>query len=290
MALVLVAAALLASCSQAPSALQQIRARGELRVVTLNLPTCYYLGAQGPEGLEYELASRFAAQLGVRLKIYAVPSEAAIRAELGSGQADLAAAQLTAGPSWWKVGKAADPYAQIPQLVVYRRNETQPRDTLQLESARLAVRAGSPQEQLLARMKQILAPHLTWVETAPSSADPLEDVDSGQARYAIVDARTYSYAHHLYPDIRVGFTLPEKRPVQWIVNRHEDELVEAVNSFFRVEASSGELAHLMQKESGDASTFHYEELRLLQVSLTQRLPHYRAWFQQAAAQYGLDWR
>ena len=69
MALTVAAAALLASCSQAPSALQQIRARGELKVVTLNLPTCYYLGAQGPEGLEYELASRFAAQLGVRLKI-----------------------------------------------------------------------------------------------------------------------------------------------------------------------------------------------------------------------------
>lgn len=284
------AVALLAGCTQEPSALQQVRTRGELRVVTLNLPTCYYLGAQGPEGLEYALASRFAAQLGVRLKIYAVPNEAAIRSELASGHADIAAAQLTSTPAWWKVGKAAAPYAQVPQLVVYRRNESQPRETLQLETAKLAVRAGSPQEQLLARMKAILAPHLTWVETAPSAADPLEDVDSGQARYAIVDARAYSYAHHLYPDIRVGFTLPEKRPVQWIVSRDEDELVEAVNSFFRVEESSGELAHLMQKESGDASTFHYEELRLLQVSLTQRLPHYRAWFQQAAAQYGLDWR
>jgi len=88
---------LLGSCAQAPSALQQIRARGELRVVTLNLPTCYYLGAQGPEGLEYDLASRFAAQLGVRLQIYAVPNEAAIRSELASGHADIAAlrAKLT---------------------------------------------------------------------------------------------------------------------------------------------------------------------------------------------------
>jgi len=46
----------------------------------------------------------------------------------------------------------------------------------------------------------------------------------------------------------------------------------------------------MQKDSGDASSFQYEELRLFQVSLTQRLPHYRAWFEQSAAQYGLDWR
>jgi len=289
-AIAIAAAALLASCSNAPSGLQQIRARGELRVVTLNLPTCYYLGSQGPEGLEYDLASRFATQLGVRLRIYAVPNESALRSELASGHADLAAAQLTESPAWWRVGKPAAAYAQIPQLVVYRRNEAQPRDTLQLETAKLAVRAGSPQEQLLARMKEILAPHLTWVETAPSSADPLEDVDSGQARYAIVDARAYSYDHHLYPDIRVGFTLPQRRPVQWIVSRRESDLVAAVNSFFRVEETSGELGRLMQKDTGNASTFHYEELRLFQVSLTQRLPHYRDWFKQAAIQYGLDWR
>jgi membrane-bound lytic murein transglycosylase MltF len=289
-AIAIAATALLASCSPTPSALQQIRARGELRVVTLNLPTCYYLGAQGPEGLEYDLASRFAAQLGVRLKIYTVPNEAAIRTELASGGADIAAAQLTAGAAWWRVGKPAAPYAQIPQFVVYRRDEPQPRDTLQLETARLAVQAGSAQEQLLARMKQILAPHLTWVETAPSSADPLEDVDSGQARYAIVDARTYSYAHHLYPDIRVGFSLPESRPVQWLVRRGDDDLLQAVNRFFQVEATSGELTRLMQKDSGDTSSFQYEELRLFQASLTDRLPRYRAWFQQAAAQYDVDWR
>ena len=285
--------ALLAGCAQSkgPSALQQIRASGELRVVTLNLPTCYYLGAQGPEGLDYDLASRFAGELGVRLKIYAVPNEAAIRTELALGHADIAAAQLTATPDLTKVGEAAAPYADIPQLVVYRRDQPQPRDTLQLETAKLAVRAGSPQERLLARMKAILAPHLRWVETAPSSADPLEDVDSGQARYAIVDARTYSYAHHLYPDIKVGFTLPEKRPVQWIVRRGGgSDLVQAVNRFFQSMAASGELSRLMQKDSGDASSFQYEELRLFQVSLTQRLPLYRAWFQQAAAKYGLDWR
>ncbi|HEY6515507.1 MAG TPA: membrane-bound lytic murein transglycosylase MltF [Steroidobacteraceae bacterium] len=290
MAIAIAAAALLASCSPIPSALQQVRASGELRVVTLNLPTCYYLGAQGPEGLEYHLASRFAAQLGVRLKIYAVPSEAAIRSELASGHADIAAAQLTAGTGWWRVGKASAPYAEIPQLVVYHRDEPQPRDTLQLETARLAVQAGSAQEQLLARMKQILAPRLTWVETAPSAADPLEDVDSGQARYAIVDARTYSYAHHLYPDVRVGFSLPEKRPIQWVVRRGDNDLLQAVNRFFQVEATSGELTRLMQKDSGDTSSFQYEELRLFQVSLTQRLPHYRAWFQQAATENGLDWR
>ncbi len=60
----------LAGCghADAPRALDEIRARGELRVVTLNLPTCYYFGAQGAEGLEFELVRAYAARLRVKLK------------------------------------------------------------------------------------------------------------------------------------------------------------------------------------------------------------------------------
>ena len=71
------AATLLASCKPAPPYLEQIRTRHELRVVTLNLPTSYYLGSQGTEGLEFELARSFAAQLGVTLSMYPVANERA---------------------------------------------------------------------------------------------------------------------------------------------------------------------------------------------------------------------
>src|SRR5882757_11170240 len=121
------AVALLASCKpqqQQPPALEQIRARGELRVVTLNLPTCYYLGSQGTEGLEFELARSFAAQLGVTLSMYPVANEHAMQDALAAGRADIAAAQLTATPEWNHSGKAAAPYARIPQLVVYQRTGT----------------------------------------------------------------------------------------------------------------------------------------------------------------------
>ena len=64
----LIMAGLLASCTPEPSALDAIRARNEIRVVTLNIPTCFYFGAHGVEGLEYKLARRFAAELGVRFR------------------------------------------------------------------------------------------------------------------------------------------------------------------------------------------------------------------------------
>ncbi|HYL01572.1 MAG TPA: membrane-bound lytic murein transglycosylase MltF [Steroidobacteraceae bacterium] len=292
-ALTLAAAALLllAGCMRhEPSALDAVRARGELRVVTLNLPTCYYFGAHGTEGLEYRLASRFASQLGVKLTMYPVVNERAMQDELGAGRADLAAASLTDSADWQRVGDAAVPYANIPQLVVYQRSGARPRDTLQLESARLAVRAGSPQELILERLRRTVAPTLAWVQTAPSSADPIEDVDSGSADYAITDAREFSYARHLYPNVLVGFALPDTRPVQWIVRKGATALLEVVDQFFGALAQSGELTQLVQQASGDSRRFEYEESREFQTHVADRLPHYRGWFEQAAAQVGIDWR
>jgi membrane-bound lytic murein transglycosylase F len=283
--------AVLGGCSKpAPDALEAIRARGELRVVTLNLPTCYYLGAQGTEGLEFELASAYAARLGVRLNMYPLANERALQAELAAGRADLAAASLTNTPEWSRAGDAADPYAHIPQLVVYAKNAVRPRDTLQLESAKVAVRAGSPQERILQRLKSTVAPQLEWEETAPSSADPVEDVDAGDALYAITDAREFSFAHHLYPNLLVGFALPEERPVQWMVRRGAAQLLASVNTFFRDLRASGTLAELMEESSGDTRRFAYEESREFQTHVSDRLPRYRAWFEQAARQSGLDWR
>jgi len=111
LAALLVALSAIGACNRlAPApALDGIRARGELRVATLNLPTCYYLGAQGTEGLEFELAGAYAARLGVRLTMYPLANEHALQAELAAGRADIAAASLTNTPEWSRVGDAAEP-------------------------------------------------------------------------------------------------------------------------------------------------------------------------------------
>jgi membrane-bound lytic murein transglycosylase F len=280
----------LGGCNSQSTALERIRARGEIKVVTLNIPTCYYLGAQGAHGLEFEVAREFARQLGVKLVIYPVPNDEAMQEALVTGRADIAAAQITPDAKWKAAGDAAAPYGRIPQLVVYRENAQKPRSTLQLEAARLAVRADSPQEHILEKMKRTVAPNLKWVETAPTSADPLEDVDSGEANFALIDAREYTFAHHLYPNVEVGFALAGTRPVQWVVRHNSRDLVRAVNRFFDAFRSSGRLARLEQRESGDTRSFATEESREFQGNMTERLPHYRPMFEQAANVSGVDWR
>ncbi len=282
------AMSLMVQGSRTPTVLEQIRARGELRVATLNLPTCYYIGAQGPTGLEYDLAKEFAHNLGVRLKIFVVPDEAALRAAIASGRADIAAAQITATAAWREVGEPAVPYAEIPQLVIYRSGEPAPEDLPQLQDTKLVVRTDSPQEGVLEKLR-LVAPFLQW-EAVSHGNTPLQDVAAGEVGYAVEDAREYAYAHHLYPDVRVAFTLPQRRPVQWIVRQGAPELLQAVNRYFQSLRTSGQLAALLRRDSGDAGSTHYEQSRLFELYCIQRLPRYREWFKEAAARYHLDWR
>ncbi len=284
---------LLAGCQKKqtdPKVLEEILARGELHVVTVNSPTSYYLGTHGAEGLEFALARAFAQELGVTLVMRPVPNVAALQAELAAKRADIAAAQLTADDSWLRVGDAAEPYEQVQQLVVYRRGELRPRGTIQIESAKLAVRSGSPQERILQKLKSTVAPNLEWVATAPRSADPLEDVDSGQANYAIVDAREFSFARHLYPNVRVGFTLPSSRPAQWIVRKGATHLLAEVNRFFATVKQNGQFAEFSARATGNGRKFEYQESLRFQEHIAARLGAFRHWFEEAGAQTGIDWR
>ena len=277
-------------CSPQPSAEARIKLRGALRVVTLNSPTSYYLGAQGEEGFEYQLASRFAHDMGVKLVMYPVADERAMQAELATGRADVAAAQLSANSTWARVGQVTVAYDEIPQLIVYRKGKNRPHDTAQIEPARLAVRAGSPQETSLEQLKRTTAPKLRWIAAGPRAADPLDDVANGQADYALVDQREFSFARHLYPDVDVGFALPGARPVQWVVRRGAPALLHRINRFFVALNHSGELAALARETSGDSHPFEYEESRVFRDHVVERLPRYQFWFAEAAKQTGIDWR
>ncbi|HKL62300.1 MAG TPA: transporter substrate-binding domain-containing protein, partial [Woeseiaceae bacterium] len=88
-------AALLGTCRELPPQLEQVKTLGELRVVTRNSPTAYYIGVNGPVGPEYDLVKGFADTLGVELKITALDSFDRIIPTIVAGDAHMAAAGLS---------------------------------------------------------------------------------------------------------------------------------------------------------------------------------------------------
>jgi membrane-bound lytic murein transglycosylase F len=284
------AALLLSACGHSQSALQRIRARGELRVVTLNSPTSYYLGAQGPQGFEYRLASAFARQLQVRLVIEPLPDESAMRAALSAGSADMAAAQISPDEKWQQTALATADYDRIPQLVVQSRGRLHAHDVEGLRLAHIVVRDESPQLELLRSIQRSGVPDLSWVALNADQPDPLEVVTEGDADYAIVDANEFEFARHLYPEAVVAFTLPDPRPLQWMVRAGAVDLMQAANGFFISAKTSGEFDRIARDARAESRGFDYEDAHRFQADIAARLPQLQAMFEQAAHATGLDWR
>jgi membrane-bound lytic murein transglycosylase F len=280
----------LAACAPPPSSLEQIRARGQLRVATLNQPTSYYLGAHGAQGYEYRLASAFAASLKVQLVIVPARDVTGLRELLESGEADLAAAQLTTDPSWKRVAVASDAYRHVTQLVVQRRAAPRARDVSALRGARVVVRAGSPQLQLLKDLRGGGAPYLAWTELPREQADPLDWVSSNDADFAIVDETEFQYSRYMNPDAVTAFRLPDARPLEWLMRRDSRGLRKAVNAFFATAMADGTLARLERETDAELHAFQYLEAQRYQEDIAQRLPALQAHFEAASFATGLDWR
>ena len=280
----------LAGCNAEPTGLEQLRARGELRVGTVNEPTAYYLGAHGPQGFEYRLARAFADSLGVQLIIVPARDRGNLRELLAAGNVDIAAAQLSADTSWKRAGLATTTYREIEQLVVQRRGHAATRNIAGLVGARVVVRQGSPQLELLQKLHQGGATYLAWTELPREQADPLDWVNTGDADYAIIDRSEFAFARHLYPEVTVAFALPDPRQVQWLVRRSTLDLRDAANRFFAQAHASGLLARLAREADAEAGDFEYQEARRFQDDIAARLPELRPVFEQAAARQSLDWR
>jgi membrane-bound lytic murein transglycosylase F len=284
------AVALLAGCTKPQTALQQIRARGELRVVTVNAPTTYYLGAHGGLGFEYRLAAAFAAQLGVRLAMQPVPDVNAMRLALRDGQADFAAAQISADALWQRFGLATVSYGEAVQLVVQLRGKSQPRDITGLRGARIVVHEDSPQQLLLRAIRNNGVPDLRWTAVPRDQAELLGFISSGAADYAIVDQNEFEFAQHLYPDVVIAFALPDPRPLHWIARADGPDLVAQANEFLAGARLSGQVARIAREEGAESRQFDYEDAHRFQADIGSRLPELQGLFEEAALVTGLDWR
>ncbi len=277
-------------CTPSNSRLEQIRARHQLRVATLNQPTTYYLGAHGAQGYEYRLASAFAERLGVQLVVLPLADIGELREALASGAADIVAAQLTADDSWRNSSMVSNTYRNVTQLVIQQRGARLARNIDDLRGKRLVVSEESPQLQLLTDLRGKNAPYLNWTELRREQADPLEWVASDDADWAIVDDSDFRFAQFTNPGTVVAFELPQKRSMQWMLPASAPELRDAVNRFFRDSERSGVLAKIEQESRDEVRNFEYLEAQQYQTDIAARLPALQAQFADAAQKYGLDWR
>lgn len=88
-------ALMLLSCSNGADRIAQIKANGELVVLTRNAATTYYKSREGYLGVEYDMAKAFADYIGVKVRFIKKDDVSDLFNSIQKGEADFAAAGLT---------------------------------------------------------------------------------------------------------------------------------------------------------------------------------------------------
>jgi membrane-bound lytic murein transglycosylase F len=282
---------LLSSYAPLPGLIVQIKTLGELRVATRTGPLAFYRGPNGvPEGPEYELAQRFADELGVKLKITPMRSYADIYAALTSGQAHIAAAGLKV-PMQSVPGVQFGPaYQHVREHLIYRRGAIRPGSLAEIGNSDLEIAAGSSQAKTLEEARNS-NPDLVWVENASTNSQALLDgVADGAIDYTIADSTEFALAHDVHPDLRIAFDFPSSRPLAWAASDRDPGFARDMSEYFARLKVVGELATIVNRYYGRSEDAEFAGGPGFMRHLQSRLPLYKQWFVEAAEQSSQDWR
>ena len=289
--LLLLSLSFLIACGEAQPHLEEIRERGELRVLSRYSPTSYYVKGDELAGFEYELASRFAQHLNVKLKIIVPDNLGDMLTMIEEGKADIAAAGLTITPARKDVIRFGPVYQEVTQQLVYRQGTKKPKNITALAQGQLEVVASSSHVEQL-KLHQQEVPALSWTENDEiDSSGLLELVQLELIDYTIADSNEISANRTVFPELRVAFNISEPQALAWAMPLAEDgTLYNEMAVFFDEMDESGDMDRLIEKYYGHIRRFDYVDTRAFHRRILTQLPKYQSYFEQAGVEFNLDWR
>ena len=275
------------------SILNEIKFSGKLAVATRNSPTTYYEGPDGPTGFEYDLAKRFADELGVELIVTVPETLDRVLSMVSNNEVHFAAAGLTVTPDRQQLFRFTEPYQHVTQQLIYRVNSglPRPKSIPDLVGKHIEVITNSSHAE---RLKELQPKHagLDWIESNDLNSDELLSlVSENIVDYTVADSNEMAINRRFYPELRVAFNISTKQPIAWAFPKSNDNsLFDAAIHFIKNMRRNGEIEQILERYYGHVMNFDYVGTRTYKTHITRRLPSYRDLFERAGKENNMDWR
>jgi len=269
--------------------------------VTMNSPNTYYVNDDNEyAGLEYDLAKLFIKELnqvtnfkGTQLKLIVANHIDQILPAVLSGEADIAAADITVTEVRKKRINFTIPYQDVQQEVVYNKatNNKPPKNLKDLVDQHITVPAGTSFVERLVKLRE-QEPNLKWDERdSVNSEDLITEVAKGDIEYTIADSHLIAILQNYYPNLGVAFAIGEPEKIAWALSKDSDpKLLEEANAFFFKIEKNGTLRNLIDRYHGNAKRLNPLDVNTFLVNSNKLLPKYVHLFKQAQEITGIDWR
>lgn len=283
---------LITGCEKPPDfiSLDDIRAAGEITVITRNNSHCYYLYRDQAMGFEHDLALAFAEYLGVSLKIKIADKWEGMIPALIDGSGAFIAASLTITPKRKQQVAFSDGYLAIRQHIIVNRKNAGVKKAKNLTGKTVHVRKGTSYQERLEELKaQGIALNIQLLEDIPTE-ELIQQVAEGSIEITIADSNIAFRNRRYYPGAIVSDPIGSTEYLGWAVNPNAQKLLEKINSFFKEIKANGKFKKIYNQYYADIDLFDYVDLRSYHKRLKTRLPRYQAIIEGAAKKHQFDWR
>jgi len=284
--------------------LEEVRARGSLRVLTLNNPVNYFLYRGRLMGFDYEVAKMATSRLGVRLEMVVPPSRDLVFDWLLEGRGDVIASTLTVTPERQEFLLFSRPYMFIRELVVRAAAEENGISSIwELAGRRIHAWESSSHYQTLVDLRIVVGPfEIVPIPEDMEFEEVLDHVADGSFPLAVMDSHILEAELGYRDDIVVAFPLLDPRvppPERHTVIARDRAVA------FAVRPENPELRQFLDEFVADIrGTLPYNDVvgryfrnnrRLARVktrraAVSGRISPYDELFKRYAKRYDLDWR
>lgn len=264
-----------------------------LRVATRNSAANYFLWRGQLLGFEYELARRFADQLGVRLEVVVAGTGESLLDMVRDGRADVAAAFLTPPTREGTEDIAwSRPYHHAMRQVVTDDRDRSIRGIDDLHGRTFHVDSDSDAWDLLEGLREQRGIEVELRAVPPDEAaeTTIAKVASGEYDLTLADDHIVRSIRVWNDRVRPVLDLGEPVSHRWAVRADNDALHAAVNRYLEQTYRSEFYNVVYAKYFKDHERIQRFQAQRVDLSNDRQLSPYDDIVREYAGQYGFDWR
>ena len=238
---------------------------------------------------ERELVQLFGEHLHTSVEMIPSPPEKVGQA-LHKHNAHLAAASLRSGVNNASL-RFGPSYQTVREQIVCNRDGVLPKRLADLGERKLAVVAGSAQEEALREVHE-KSPRLQWQLRLESSVkDLLQEVAEGVADCVVANELQLADARNYYSNLAAAFDIGSPSRLAWAFSMDGDpDLPKEAQVFFDHIRQDGTLNRLLDRYYGHSGRLEPPDAASFIARINKVLPGYRLLFEEAAELTGFDWR
>jgi membrane-bound lytic murein transglycosylase F len=272
----------------------KIQERGELRALTIYSSTSYYIYRDREMGYEYELCSKLAESLGVRLKMIPVSNINALLDSLDTGAGDIIAYNVPLSMEIKNNYNLCGREYITHQVLVqdnYKDNGFVS-DVTQLIGKEIVVQKGSRYYKRLVNLNNELGGGIiirTLDEDSITTEELIGQVASGEIKYTIADDALAKLNETYYKNLNVSLIISFPQHSFWVARKSSPLLAAKVNDWFRKNVHSQQYEEINKRYFEINKGFVYHTFGL-SLGKDGRISPYDNLFKKYGKIYDMDWR